>query len=108
MPHRNGKKFGGNHTTFIDLAADLVDIAVSRPEVNTISAGIIQSGQGVAGGDRRVKFCDTKGGILLKVRQSRSVQDVWVITTDPQTTKIALARAALNDLNARISLQKPP
>jgi len=107
MPHRNGEKFGGNHTTFIDLAAELVDIAVSRPEVNTISAGVIQGGQGVAGGDRRVKFCDTRGGILLKVRQSRSVQEVRIITTDPRATMVALARAALNHLNARISFQKP-
>ncbi len=107
MPHRDGKKFGGNHTTFIELAADLVDIAVTRPEVNTISAGLIQGGQGVSGGGRRVKFCNTKGGILMKVRQSRSVQEVWIITTDPQATMFVLARAALNGLNAGISFQKP-
>ncbi len=107
MPHRDGGKFGGNHTTFIELAADLVDIAATRPEVNTISAGIIHGGQGVAGGGRRVKFVNTKGGILLKVRQSRSVQEVWLITTDPQATMFALARATLNNLNACISFQKP-
>src|SRR3989344_5426598 len=107
MPHRDGKKFGGNHTTFIDLAADLVDIAVTRHEVRTISAGIIQGGQGVAGGDRRVKFCDTRGGILLKGRQSRPVQDVRIITTDPRATMMVLARATLNKLNTRISFQKP-
>jgi len=107
MPHRDGGKFGGNHTTFIELAADLVDIAATRPEVSTISAGIIHGGQGVAGGDRRVKFCDTKGGILLKVRQSRSVQEVRIITTDPRATMMVLARATLNKLNTRISFQKP-
>jgi len=107
MPHRDGGKFGGNHTTFIELAADFADVAAKCPEVNTISAGVIQGGQGVAGGERRVKFCNTKSGLLLKVRQSRSVQEVRIISSDPQRTTMVLARAALNGLNCRISFQKP-
>ena len=56
MPtHRNGKKIGGNHTTFIELAAILTDIAVKLPEVTRVSPGFIQSGPDMAGGNRRVK-----------------------------------------------------
>lgn len=107
MPHRNGKKFGGEHTTYIELAAQLADIAVRLPEVKNISAGIVQGGKGVAGGDRRIKFCDMVGGLLCKVRQSRSVQEVRILTTDPGATRLALARAVLNELRAGIAFQKP-
>lgn len=105
MEKRSGGKFGGDHTTLIDLAAELADHAAKLTYVNRISPGIIQLGQGVAGGERRVKFGNINGGILMKVRQARSVQEVRVITPRPQIVMEALARVALG-LNARIGFQK--
>ncbi|MDP2647706.1 MAG: DUF2103 domain-containing protein [Candidatus Yanofskybacteria bacterium] len=100
--HRQGGKFGGKHTTFTDLAIILVDIARKRPEVKTISAGFIQQGGSSTGGDRGVKILDMRGGLLLKIRQSRSVQEVRIFTENPHATKLAIAIGARNN-NARIS-----
>lgn len=100
--HRQGGKFGGGHTTLIDLAILLADIADARPEVTKISPGFISCGTGVGGGERSVKILDMRGGILLKVRQNRSVQEVRIITRNPHETKLAIAREARNN-DVRIS-----
>lgn len=92
MPHRDGKKFGGGHTTCIDLAAEVADIAEACEEVTKISLGFIQCGKGVAGGTRKVKIGDMTGGILVTVRQSKSVQEIRIFTTQMQATKLAMAR----------------
>ena len=98
--HRQGGKFGGAHTTFSDLAIFLVDHAEKCEEVTCISAGFIRAGQG--GGSRGVKILDTRGGLLLRVRQSSSVQEVRIISTNPNATKLSLARYA-RDNDIRIS-----
>lgn len=94
--HRDGGKMGGNHTTLIDLAVTMVDFARSRPEVKSVSPGMIQVGSGVTGGVQRVKFSWIRGGLLMTIRQNRSVQEVRVFTDDTQTTMVELARAARN------------
>ena len=55
---------------------------------------MLESGKGVSGGSsQKVKFSDMKGGLLLTVRQSRSVQEVRVYSTNVQAARLALARA---------------
>ncbi len=95
--HRDGGKYGGDHTTFIDLAGELADSIHDRPEVMRISAGFIKSGAGVAGGVRKVKISDMLGGALLTCRQNRSVQEVRIFTKDALATKLAIAREARNN-----------
>jgi hypothetical protein len=56
--HRSGGKIGGNHTTLIDLASVVTDIASGLPEVTTVSPGFIKSGAGTTGGQKRVKIAD--------------------------------------------------
>jgi hypothetical protein len=93
---RAGGKFGGDHTTFLDKAVVLADVAVTFPEVTRVSPGFIRMGTGTSSGASRVKFMRMHGGIFMKVRQGQSVQEVRVITHDPQSTMLALARAARN------------
>jgi hypothetical protein len=95
--HRQGGKFGGGHTTLIDLAILLADMADARPEVTKISPGFIQCGGGAIGGERSVKILDARGGLLLKVRQNRAVQEVRIVTANLHETKLALARGARNN-----------
>ncbi len=103
MQHRNGKKFRGTHTTLTDLALVVADIAIKLPEVKGVSPGHIQTGKGVAGGARKVKIGSHKGGVLLTVRQARSVQELRIFfTSGEQATKLALARA-LRDQGIPIS-----
>lgn len=95
--HRRGNKYIGSHTTYIDLAADVADIAVNLLDVKGISPGIIQNSRKSSGGIRRVKFSDSKGFLVLTVRHGKSVQELQVYcTSDLQKMRIALARALRN------------
>lgn len=95
MQHRDGGKFIGSHTTVLDTTGLIADIAAKRPEVTKINVSVMAMGKGVAGGQRRLKFSDAgPTTILVTVRQSRSVQELWIHSTDVRVTKLALARAA--------------
>lgn len=96
MPHRDGKKFLGTHTTYTDLAARVADVAVRLADVRGVSPGVVKNGSGTSGGSQRVKFADMPGFLLLTVRQSSSVQELRVYCSDIQTTRTALARALRN------------
>lgn len=107
MEKRAGGKFSGNHTTLTDLAAILADIAVKLPDVRKISPGFIRMNEGTGRAERRVKFIDKDGGgVLLKIRQNCSVQEVFIMTDDSHKIKLALARAARNR-GIHISFQRP-
>lgn len=107
MEKRNGRKFGGDHTTYIDLAAEIVDIAIRFDEVTNVVPGVISaSREGSTDGKRRVKFAEMRGGLLLKVRQSHTAQEVRIYTKDLSKTRLALAREARNR-DVAISFQKP-
>lgn len=95
--HRDGGKFGGNHTTFIPLARVLVDVAAKEKEVTNISAGFIKAGLTSVNGQRRVKITDTVGGVFLSIRDNASHQEVRIYTTDIHKTKLALSRATRNN-----------
>lgn len=94
--HRSGGKFGGDHTTLIDPAVILADAVNHQPEVTRIVAGFITPSKGGGASTQRVKIVDCPGGVLLTIRQSGTVQEVRIITKDPQATKLAVARAARN------------
>jgi hypothetical protein len=93
MPHRDGKKFRGTHTTYTDLAAKVADIAVRVFGVKGVSPGVLHNGAGSSCGTQKVKFTDHEGFILLAVRQSGSTQELRVFCKDMQMTRTALARA---------------
>ncbi len=94
MAFRDGKKIRGTHTTLTDLAARVTDIARCMESVTGISPGWIQSGKNAyGGGSYRVKFGDFKGGLLLIVRQSHTVQELRIFSTNVAKTRLALARA---------------
>jgi hypothetical protein len=94
--HRQGGKFGGNHTTFIDAAIILANIAAVREEVSCVSPGFISSGKGGGNGQRRVKISDAPWGLLLTVSQNASVQEVKVFTGNLHATKFGIACGARN------------
>ena len=95
--HRGGGKFKGTHTTLIDLAARVADIAEKLDQVTGISVGFVEVGKGVAGGTQKVKIVKMLGGILLTVRQSRSVQELRLYGHDVQKTMEAVSRALRNN-----------
>ncbi len=92
--HRSGGKFGGGHTTFIELALPLVDEASTYSEVTKISSGFIINDGHSASDTRRVKFTDHSGSLLLKVRSKIASQEVRVYSKNIQETRTKLARFA--------------
>jgi hypothetical protein len=83
--HRQGGKMGGKHTTVIDAAQPVVDLAQILPEVTKVSAGYITSG--IKTGPQRIKIKKMVGGLLLIVRGNISIQEIRVYTSDIEKTK---------------------
>ncbi len=102
--HRNGGKFHGRHTTYIDTAAEIADHAVTLDEVTGILSGVISSGIGNCGGRRHVKISDmlcerTKRpvGILLVVRENGGAQRIFIRSFDIKKTKLSIAKYAIGN-----------
>ena len=83
--HRQGGKMGGKHTTVIDAAQPIVDLAQKMSEVMKVSAGFITSG--IKTGQQRVKIKKIVGGLLLVVRGNISIQEIRVYTNDIEKTQ---------------------
>lgn len=93
---RSGGKYGGNHTTLIDAAILVCDVADECVYVTKICPGFIRPGLRPANGNRRVKISDCEGGILLTVRDNTSLEEIRVYASDVQAAKLAIACGARN------------
>jgi hypothetical protein len=78
--HRAGGKISGKHTTIIPATEKIIDFLEKQAEVKKISVGFIK--QGIKGGKHSLKIIKTTSGLLLKVRGTASIQDIWVYTED--------------------------
>lgn len=78
--HRAGGKISGKHTTVIPAAEKIIDFLEKQTEVKKISVGFIK--QGIKGGKHSLKIVKTTSGLLLKVRGTASIQDIWIYTDD--------------------------
>ena len=83
--HRQGGKMGGRHTTVIDAAQQVVNLAHKMPEVTKVVAGFITPG--IKGGQQRIKIKEMVGGLLLVVRGSASMQEVRVYSNNIKKTQ---------------------
>lgn len=91
MPKRSGGKFADSHTTVIDAAVPLVDLASNLESVSKIVLGLIsQAGRG--SGARSVKVSDEPAGLFLKVRGNSSVQEIRIYTGDKEKLRSALRK----------------
>jgi hypothetical protein len=88
--HRAGGKITRSHTTLIDQAAVIVDEIHDRPEVTKISLGMITK---IGRGKPNVKFMPATGGFKVVVRGNVSKQEIFIYTSDPDTTRGAVLRA---------------
>ena len=76
--HRAGGKVSGKHTTVIPASEKIVDFLEKQTEVKKISVGFIK--QGIRGGTHSIKIIKIESGLLLKVRGTASIQEIWVYT----------------------------
>ena len=93
--HWDGKrsKIRGSHSTFTDFATEVVSIIEKLDEVEGISAGIMKPVKGGAGGRKTVKIAEYQGGLVLTVRQVRSIQELRIFASDIPKARLAIARA---------------
>lgn len=85
MPHRAGKKFSSSHSTIIDAAEKLVDVASSLAKVKKISLGLIKVAKG--GDIYHAKFQDTPSGLKITVRGKSAVQTIYIYTSEKDSVK---------------------
>lgn len=83
-----GKKFNSSHSSVIDAAIAVVELAKDQPEVSKISLGMIRSG--LPPGKHKIKLLPIQGGWKVQVRGSTSVQDLYVYTSSPEKTQKTL------------------
>lgn len=83
--HRSGGKLSGKHTTIIPAAEKVVDFLCKRPEVAKVSVGFIK--HGIKSGRHLIKVMETESGLLLKIRGTASIQEVWVYTEEKDNLK---------------------
>ena len=72
---KSGGKYGGRHTSFIDLAGKLATTLEKDARVTKISPGLIKTGLSNISGDKRIKLLEQKSCILVRVRENISIQE---------------------------------
>lgn len=88
--HRSGKKSAGKHTTLIDAAISVYDYAVKIPSVSAVTAGQIKVNLPVA--PHRVIIKELTGCLSVKVRGTRSIQELKIYSQDVGTVRIVLTQ----------------
>lgn len=91
---RSGGKFKGSHTTVIETAGIVADIAAQQPEVTKVTPGFIRAGLRPVGGKRRVKITARTTCLSLSVRENGAVQEIIVYSDDKQRTIRSITSAA--------------
>lgn len=102
---RLGGKYTRKHSAVSPTAATLTDFASEQQEVSRIRLGFIKAGARPVNGERRVKFTDEEGALLLSVRDNTAFQEVRIYTSNMNETRTKLARQARN-LGMDISFTK--
>lgn len=102
---RSGGKYTGNHMTLLPIAAFICDEAHKCQFVIKISPSIINSGKGSGHNKRKVKIVDLNNGcILLSITDNIAHQEVYVYTSNSQSTKLRIAcKARDNDIKISFS-----
>lgn len=89
MPHLQGKKISGSHSTVIQAAVSIVETARSLDDVTKVILGIIKPVRSTAV-PKSLKITDVDAGLRLKVRGPNSVQELFVYTSNPRATEEAI------------------
>jgi hypothetical protein len=92
VPHLSGGKFTVSHTTVIEAAVPVAMAAAKLPCVTKIVLGTITQIKGPAVA-KRLKSQEIPAGLKVTVRGSKTVQELYVYTTDVARTVSAMTTA---------------
>ena len=84
MPHYNGGKLMGRHTTYLDtrFAKRVVRKANKHPKVSKINLGIISKTTGKPRALYSAKVI--RDGLCITILQARSKQEIFLKTSEPR------------------------
>ena len=85
----SGPKINNRHSSFIDLAGEIIKKLKPLPKVTKIVLGPIKP---IRTGPRRIKVKEDKGQVRIQCRDTNSVQLLWVIGEDAQVIESALQK----------------
>lgn len=85
------KKISGTHTSRIDVAESVIESAAKLDCVSKIVLGIIKQVKSPPV-YKSIKVVDIPAGIRVKVRGPKSVQELFIYTTDRPLTTITITR----------------
>lgn len=88
---RQGNKYTANHTTAIDAASVLLDLAEKSPLVEKIVLGIIKT---LKNGPQRIKTSHEDACLFAKVRGNRAIQEFRFYTKHIKRFEKELLRCA--------------
>lgn len=92
MLHTASKKISGSHTSRIEVAESIIDSASKLDCVSKIILGVIKHIKSPPVG-KSIKISDIPAGIRVKVRGPKSVQELFIYTSDRPLTIQVLTRA---------------
>ncbi len=92
MSNVASKKIAGTHTSRIDVAEGVIKSATKLDCVNKIVLGVIQLVKSPPVG-KSIKISDVPAGIRVKVRGPKSVQELFIYTSDRLATTSAITQA---------------
>lgn len=98
MPHVDGPRISGSHTTVIEQSEPVVKFLQKVPNVSKITPGNIDNNAGSGrSGVKRIKIIDKDKCIKIAVSGNSANQDLWVYlkdNDDRQRAKALLERFA--------------
>lgn len=83
MPHLAGKKISGSHSSLIDAAVGVIDVAISLDCVSKVVLGLIKRVKGPAT-TKSIKIVNIPAGIKVRIRGPKSVQELFIYTSRRQ------------------------
>ena len=92
MSHAAGKKVASRHTTIIEAAEPVVKAANKLDCVTNIVLGVIQQGKGAAA-KKSLKITDIPAGLQVKVRGPKTVQELFIYTSNRTLTSSTISEA---------------
>ena len=92
MPSINSKKISGAHTSRIKVAESIIESASKLDCVSKIVLGVIKRVKSPPV-NKSLKILEIPAGIRLKVRGPKSVQELFIYTSDRLATTSAITQA---------------
>ncbi|MFW0871114.1 MAG: hypothetical protein ACKKL4_01515 [Patescibacteria group bacterium] len=95
---KSGKKFASSHSSYTEMANNLVSFLETTDGINKISAGIIKTNLSNLKGSKRIKLLDQGSCVLLRIRDNISLQEVRLYGDNQTITQLVVKYSEENNI----------